>query len=68
MKEDICQCKLLYKGICQGNCQKFPNLLAASISMHTLVACVAGVQRVGRGEVECECEARSLGARKEHLP
>ena len=27
-----------------------------------LVACVAGVQREGRGEVECEREARSLGA------
>ena len=29
------------------------------------VACVAGVQRGGRGEVECEREARSLGARRE---
>ena len=28
-----------------------------------IVACVAGVQRGGRGEVECEREARSLGAR-----
>ena len=26
------------------------------------IACVAGVQRGGRGEVECEREARSLGA------
>ena len=38
------------------------------------VACVAGVQRGGRGEVECEREAqrereaRSLGARRERLP
>ena len=29
------------------------------------IACVAGVQRGGRGEVECEREARSLGARME---
>ena len=28
------------------------------------IACVAGVQRGGRGEVECEREARSLGARQ----
>ena len=28
------------------------------------LACVAGVQRGGRGEVECEREARSLGARR----
>ena len=27
------------------------------------LACVAGVQRGGRGEVECEREARSLGTR-----
>ena len=27
------------------------------------VACVAGVQSGGRGEVECEREARSLGSR-----
>ena len=27
------------------------------------LACVAGVQRGGKGEVECEREARSLGAR-----
>ena len=32
------------------------------------VACVAGVQRGGRGEVECEREARSLGARRERAP
>ena len=38
-----------------------------------LLACVAGVQRGGRGEVECEREARrerevrSLGARRELL-
>ena len=29
------------------------------------VACVAVVQRGGRGDVECEREARSLGARRE---
>ena len=29
------------------------------------IACVAGVQRGGRGEVECEREARSLGARND---
>ena len=27
------------------------------------LACVAGIQRGGMGEVECEREARSLGAR-----
>ena len=32
------------------------------------LACVAGVQRGGRGEVECEREARSLSARRERLP
>ena len=32
------------------------------------LACVAGVQRGGRGVVECEREARSLGARRERLP
>ena len=32
------------------------------------LACVAGVQRGGRGEVECEREARSLGARREQAP
>ena len=38
------------------------------------LACVAGVQRGGRGKVECEREvrieskARSLGARRERLP
>ena len=32
------------------------------------LACVAGVQRGGRGEVECEREARSLGTRMERLP
>ena len=28
---------------------------------------VAGVQRGGRGEVECECEARLLGCHRERL-
>ena len=32
------------------------------------LACVAGEQRGGRGEVECEREARSLGARRERAP
>ena len=36
--------------------------------MTILLACVAGVQKGGRGEVECEREARSLGARRERLP
>ena len=36
--------------------------------MDRIIACVAGVQRGGRGEVECEREARSLGARRERLP
>ena len=34
-----------------------------SIKAGCELACVAGVQRGGRGEVECEREARSLGAR-----
>ena len=33
------------------------------IFFFALVACVAGVQRGGRGKVECEREARSLGDR-----
>ena len=31
--------------------------------VESYIACVAGVQRGGWGEVECEREARSLGAR-----
>ena len=33
-----------------------------------VLACVAGVQRGGREEVECEREARSLGARWRSVP
>ena len=32
------------------------------IDLLVLLACVAGIQRRGRGEVECEREGRSLGA------
>ena len=39
-----------------------------SIITECHLACVAGVQRGGRGEVECGREARSLGARRERLP
>ena len=36
--------------------------LGGPLSHGSRVACVAGVQRGGRGKVECEREARSLGA------
>ena len=37
-----------------------------SVSTSIVLACVAGVQRGGRGKVECECEARSHSTF--HLP
>ena len=39
------------------------SLVRHKVLTDTCIACVAGVQRGGRGEVECEREARSLGAR-----
>ena len=41
-----------------------PNFLPTTLPL----ACVADVQRGGRGEVECEREARSLGAGRERAP
>ena len=32
------------------------------VACYVTLACVAGIQRGGRGEVECEREARSLGS------
>ena len=38
---------------------------ANGVTSTAKIACVAGVQRGGRRKVECEREARSLGARRE---
>ena len=46
MKDDICQSKLLDKDICQGNCQKLPNLLAAFIIMLPFAETTLSVHKI----------------------
>ena len=56
-------CRRLKASIHSVHCLYF-NLFCARKARKNL-ACVAGVQRGGRGEVECEREARSLGSRRD---
>ena len=67
---ELCkECLILLNSSALGIEDQFTKLLYRNVYVIMFnVACVAGVQRGERGEVECEREARSLGARRERLP
>ena len=60
VREDSCWTLNMF--LLSAFCESF---LYAVLCVSFVVACVASVQRGGWGEIECEREARSLGAPRE---